>query len=74
MAGKKESKEATATKDVKVKKGLRFLSVFTSAEGSQLIFRAYPSRQEVALKLESSNDEFAKLIRKAHAEAKAQSK
>ncbi len=72
MVGKKE-KESTGTKETKVKKGLRFLSVFFG-DGSQLIFRSYPSRQEVSVRVEASNDELAKLIRKAHAEAKAQSK
>ncbi len=72
MVGKKD-KEATATKDTKVKRGKRFLSVFT-AEGSQLVFRAYPSRLETTVKLESSNEELGKLVKKAHTEAKAQSK
>jgi len=73
MVTKKESKEATATKDAKVKRGKRFLSVFR-AEGSQLVFRAYPSRLETTVKLETPNDDLAKLVRKAYGEVKAQSK
>jgi hypothetical protein len=73
MVSKKESKEATATKDAKVKRGMRFLSVFFAGDGS-LIFRNYPSRQEVSVKADSSTDDLGKLVKKAHTEAKGQSK
>ncbi len=74
MAGKKETKEATATGKVKVERGKRFLSVFFAGDGSQLIFRNYPSRQEVNVKADSSTDDLGKLVKKAHTEAKSQSK
>ena len=78
MTEKKTGKDAAAKKDLqtkpmKVERGFRFLSVF-SGDGKSLIFRNYPSKEETNVKLEVSDGDLGKLIRKAYQAFKPQAK
>lgn len=78
MADKKAGKEAAVKKDVqtkstKLERGVRFLSVF-SGDGTSLIFRNYPSREETDIQAASPDADLGKLVKKAYQAFKPQAK
>ncbi len=78
MAEKKPAKDTVAKKDVQPKatkpeKGVRFLSVF-SGDGTSFVFRAYPSREETNLKVDSADAELGKFVKKAYSDLRKEGK
>jgi len=66
-------KKDVQTKSVKPERGLRFLSVF-SGDGTNLIFRTYPSKEETNIKVASADADLGKLVKKAYQTFKPQAK
>ncbi len=78
MAEKKAGKETAVKKDVqtkstKVERGVRFLSVF-SGDGTNFVFRDYPSREETNIQAASTDADLGKLVKKAYQSFKTQAK
>jgi len=78
MTEKKTGKDTAAKKDgqtktAKMERGLRFLSVF-SGDGTSLIFRSYPSKEETNIKVAATDADLGKLVRKAYQAFKSQTK
>ncbi len=78
MAEKKIGKDTPAKKDVqpktsKLERGVRFLSVF-SGDGTSVIFRSYPSREETNIPAASPDADLGKLVKKAYSELRKETK
>ncbi len=78
MAEKKAAKDTGVKKDVearsaKPQKGVRFLSVF-SGDGTNFVFRDYPSRQETNVPAASADADLGKLVKKAYSELRKETK
>ncbi len=81
MANKKDAKEAKETpkkdskeaKSAQPQRGVRFLSVF-SGDGTNFVFRDYPSREETNIQAASTDADLGKLVKKAYQAFKAQAK